>query len=188
MKYVILAIAGIAFLYGVSQLYSPPHVDLSNIWKYEGKEIITEGKIINKIGSMFEIRNGNYTCYVYSWKKDFSYGDFVKIRGNVGEKNGMLVIYANEIKLLKKWDGETLTLPYLAENFIDYIDCNVSIVGHVYASYTDYFYLIDEYNEYRIKVYYENSSFEKFQKVVVKGRLRYNSHRMEFYIEGANVE
>ena len=97
------------------------------------------------------------------------------------------------IKLLKKWKDETITLPYLAENFMDYVDCNVSITGYVYASYSDYFYLIDEYNEYKVKVYYEkvyyeNLSFEKFQKVAVKGRLRYNSHRMEFYIEGINVE
>ena len=188
MKYVILAIAGIAFLYALSQIYSPPQIELKDLWKYEGKEIVTEGKVINKFGSMIEIREGNYTAYVYSWHDDFSYGDIIKVRGNVEEKNGNVVIYANEIELLKKWSKDCISLPYLAENFEDYIDCNVNLTGYVYSSYSDYFYLIDEYNEYRVKVYYSNSSFDKFQRVNVQGILKYNSHRMEFYIEGEYVK
>jgi len=186
--YVILATAGIAFLYILAYSYSPPFVSVKNIWKYEGKEIVTEGKVINKFGNMMEIRDGDYSCYVYSWN-DASYGDVIRVKGMVEEKNGMLVIYAREIKIKEKWNNKTISLPYLARNILDYVGCNVRIEGYVYSAYQDYFYLMDENGEYRIAVYCENSSsLTEYEKVVVDGMVRYNEHKMKYYIEGFDVE
>ena len=185
--YAIFAIAGIAILYILSQFSSPPKVNLNELWKYNGKEVMIEGKIINKIGNILEITDGNSTAFLYSWNKNFSYGDKIKAIGIVDEKNGYLIVYANYIKLIEKWNKNCISIPYLAENFNEYVNCNINVTGYIYSVYSNYFYLIDKNNEYKIKVYYDNATFKKFDNVYVEGILKYNSHRMEFYIEGKNA-
>lgn len=185
--YVILAIAGIALLYFLSGALSPPHVSIGNLWKYEGKEVIIEGKVVNKFGNIFEIKNSGYKVSVYIWKGNYSFGDVLKIRGVVDEKEGEPVIYANDVKIKERWNEKTISLPYLAENIEDYIGCKIRVSGYIYSISSDYFYLTDEKGEYRARVYYENFNGTLYKNVIVDGLLKFNSRKMEFYIEGINV-
>jgi len=182
----IFAVAGVCILYILSNFSSPPEIKIKDLWKYDGKEVTIEGKVKNKVGKLFEVSDGNATAFVYT-NNNFSYGDKIKVTGNVDINNKGAIIYAHEIKLIKKWNENCLSVPYLAENFEDFIGCNVNITGYIYSIYSDYFYLTDETGEYEIKVYYDASQFNQFDKVYVEGIVKYNSHKMQIYLEGENV-
>ena len=60
---------------------------------------------------------------------------------------------------------------------------NVNVTGYVYSKYLGYFYITDEFGEYKIKVFYnETISFEKYDKVYVKALFNYNSKNFNFYL------
>ena len=178
--HLIFAVVGVCVLYVLSNFSSPPEIKIKDLWKYDGKEVR------NKIGKLFEVSDGNATTFVYT-NNNLSYGDEIKVTGNVDVSNNGAIIYAHEVKLIKKWNKDCLSLPYLAENFEDFIGCNVNVTGYIYSIYSDYFYLTDGMGEYWVKVYYDASRFNQFDKVYVEGVMKYNSHKMQIYLEGKNV-
>jgi len=182
--YFLIAIIGIIFLYLLSFLSHPSKVNLKDLWKYNGKEVIVEGIVKNKIGDLIEISDGNARGKIYfEDNEEIEYGDLIEATGKVGEYGESLVIYARDIIILKKWNSTCISLSYLAENFENYIGMNVNVTGYIYSKYFGYFYIIDEFGEYKIKVYCnETIPFEKYDRVCVKALFNYNPKNFNFYL------
>lgn len=176
--------AGIISLYFISFLSQPSHVELKDIWKHNGEKIIVEGIVKNKKGNLIEISNGNATGKVYCEKADVEYGDLIRVCGDVGKYGDDFAVYADEIELIEKWNRNTLSLPYLAENYERYVGMNVNVTGYIYSKYKGYFYMTDEYIEYKVKVYCEDEiPFEEYEKVYVNALFLYNPKSMRFYLK-----
>ena len=183
--YFLMAVAGIVSLYFVSFLYQPDRVTLSEIWKYSGKDVVVEGRVKNVAGNLITISDGNCTAFIY-WENggEVEYGDYVEAVGRVGEYGENFAIYAREVKIIRKWDENVISLPYLAENYEKFLNENVNVSGYIYSKYTGYFYLTDEYMEYRIRVYCNQSiPFKKYERVVVKALMLYDPGNLSFYLK-----
>ncbi|RLF48062.1 MAG: hypothetical protein DRN29_00755 [Thermoplasmata archaeon] len=183
--YPLLAVIGIIFLYFISIFSEPTEIELKDLWKYEGKEVVVEGIVKNKAGDVIEISDGNATGKIYCEGCDeIEYGDQIKARGKVGEYGEELIIYAEKVDILEKWKENAISLPYLAENYEKYVGMNVNVTGYIYSKYTGYFYLSDEYMDYKIRVYYnETIPFEKYERVCVKALFFYNPKNCNFYLK-----
>lgn len=183
--YFLLAIAGIFILYFLSCLQQPQKINLQELHKYNGRKVIVCGIIKNKIGNLLEISDGKARAKIYyDGNKELEYGDEIKIVGKVGEYGNDFVIYAEEVDTIKKWDNDSISVAYLAENYQEFVNTNVNVTGYIYSAYTNYFYLTDEYIEYKIKVYTnESKQFEKGERVYVKALFFYNPKSFNFCLK-----
>lgn len=183
--YFILAVAGILTLYSISYFSEPIETNLKDIWKYEGEKVIVRGIVKNRAGNILEISDGEARGKIYyKDAEEFQYGDKIEAIGKVGEYAGSLIVFADEIKLIERWNNKTISLPYLAENYLDFINMNVNVIAYIYSIGSGYFYLTDENLEYKIKVYCnETINFEKYEKVRVKALLCYNPKSLSFYLK-----
>ncbi len=180
--YFLLAIAGIFLLYFISSLQKPVEIELEDLWKYNGKKVIVRGIVKNKIGNLFEISDGEARTKIY-FDGNIEYGDEIKAIGKVGEYGDEFVVYVDEIEIINKWNKNVISLPYLAENYEKFVGLNVNLTGYIYSIYSKYFYLTDEYINYKIKVYYnETINFSKGDKVYVNALFLYNSKNFNFYL------
>lgn len=183
--YFLIAITGIFFLYSISFFYQPEKISLGEIWKYDGKEVIVEGEIKNIMGETMEISDGNATAKIY-WEnnKNLEYGDFIRAEGKVGEYGNDFAVYAKKVRIIKKWDVNCTSLPYLAENYEKFVGKNVNVSGYIYSKSNGYFYLTDQYLNYKIKVYCNHTiPFNKYDRVYVKALMLYDPHRLNFYLK-----
>lgn len=174
--YALAAVGGIIFLYALSLFSHPAEVGLDAVWKHEGEEIVTEGLVKNRMENVLEISDGTARALVYvEDTDDFHYGDVIRVTGTVGDYGDSLAIYATEIAVIKRWDGDCISVSYLAENYDEYVGLNVNVTGYVYSISRDYFYLTDEYAEYRMKVYVNaTTSLELYEEVHVRALFSYN--------------
>ncbi|HDN96342.1 MAG TPA: hypothetical protein ENG71_04685 [Thermoplasmatales archaeon] len=185
IHYFLIAILGIIILYSISYLNQPEKISLNEIWKYENKKVVVEGIVKNKINEILEISDGKGEAKIY-WKnnEDIHFGDKIEAMGKVARYGDDLIIFAEKLSIVEKWNNKNISLPYLAENFAEYINKNVAVIGYVYSTGKDYFYLTDEKMEYKIKVYYnESKNLQKYEKVLVKALFCYNSENLNFYLK-----
>lgn len=183
--YFLLAIAGICILYSISFLSKPIEIELKDLWKYEGKNVVVRGIVRNVIGKLVEIGDGKTTAKIYfDGNGKIEYGDEIIAIGKVGKFGNEYVLYADEIKIFKEWERNETSLPYLAENFEKYVGMNVNVSGFVYSSYKNFFYLTDEHLNYKIKVYYNKSKLLKEgDRVKVRALFYYDSSNLCFYLK-----
>lgn len=182
--YFLLAVAGMSLLYFISFLSQPSHVELREIWKHDGEKVIVEGIVKNRKGNLIEISDGNATGKIYFEKDGVEYGDFIRVYGDVGKYGDDFAVYADKVEIVKKWNNETISLPYLAENYENYVGMNVNVTGYIYSKYRGYFYITDEYIEYKARVYCEDEiPFEEYEKVYVNALFLYNPESMNFYLK-----
>lgn len=174
--YALAAVGGIIFLYGISLFSHPVKVELNAIWEHEGEEIIAEGMVENRMGNVLEISDGKArACVYFEDNDDIHYGDVIRVRGTVGDYSNSLAIYATDVAVIKRWDRDCISVSYLAENYDAYAGLNVNVTGYVYSLSRDYFYLTDEYSEYRMKVYAnDTSSLQLYENIYVKALFSYN--------------
>ena len=137
--YFLMAIAGIISLYFASSLYQPQKISLSEVWKYNGKDVIVEGKVKNVVNSLITISDGNATTSIYWDGSGIEYGDLIRATGRVGEYGNDFTIYAEKVEILQKWDEECISLPYLAENYEKFVNENVNVTGYIYSKSTGFF-------------------------------------------------
>lgn len=183
--YLSLAIAGIFFLYFLSSLSKPHEIEIQDIWKYNGKNVIVTGKVENVMGNVIEIGNGKARGKIYWRGEGIEYGDEIRVCGRVGEYRGEFYIYADEVKICKKWNDDNVSISYLAENFYEYIGKKVNVTGYVYSIHSTYFYLTDEYAKYKIRVYFNDSNItlKKYEKVNIYAIFHYDASDFLFYME-----
>lgn len=181
----LIAITGIIFLYFLSFFSHPYTPNLQDLWKYEGKEVIVRGVVKNRMGELLEISDGKARAIIFfEDNENIEYGDEIDVRGKVGEYGDKLVVYAERIRVISKWNSSIISLPYLAENFEEFLGMNVNVTGYIYAMYSGYFYLTDEYSKYKIRVFCNESiPFEKYEKVWVKALFDYSPKTLSFYLK-----
>ena len=182
-KILLLAIAllGIICLYFLSFLDKPIEINPNEFYKYNGEKVKVKGIVKNKMGSLIEITNYESTGKIFYEKNDeISYGDEIEATGRVGKYWNDFVLYATDLKICRKWDEDKISLPYLLENYENYVGLNVNVIGYVSSTSKSYFYLTD--CDYKIKVYCENFSLNKNDKVFVKGFFYYDAKDASFFI------
>ena len=181
----LVAVAGIISLYFIPLLSQPERIAISEVWKYNGKDVIVEGEVKNVVGDIITIGDGNATTLIYMEKMEgIEYGDYIRVEGRVGEYGNDFAIYARKTIILEKWDKESISLPYLAENYERFVNKNVNVTGYIYSKYNGYFYLTDEYMDYKIMVYCNHSiPFARYEKVMVKALMLYDSGNLRFYLK-----
>lgn len=185
------AVLCILFLYFLSVISHPYEIDISDVDNYEGKVVTVEGIVAGKeCGDTFEmltIRDGNHSAQVFVYgSTGVQYGDRLRVTGKVERYGGRMEIHAKTIEVVEKWDGESMPLWELSENFMDYVGTNVNVTGYIYGLHGGYFYLTDFDREYRIKVYHpENFSVRAgdHEHVSVRATFRYDSESMCMYLE-----
>jgi hypothetical protein len=179
-----IALLGIICLYFISFLDKPVEINPDEFYKYNGEKVKVRGIVRNKIGSLVEITNYEVRGKIFYEKNDeINYGDEIEAIGRIGEYEDEFVLYANYLKICKKWDEDTISLPYLLENYEKYLNSNVNVTGYIYSTTKSYFYLTDDLIEYKIKVYCDNLSLNKSDKVFVKGFFYYDASQASFFIK-----
>ncbi len=188
MIYFSIAVAGIFFLYFISLFSQPIEVSIRDIWKYDGDMVKVKGIVKNKIGNIIEISDGYGRGKIYYEKNDeIEYGDEIEVEGKVGGYKEEYVVYANKIKICKKWSQDSVSLPYLLENYEYFVGTNVNVTGYVYSISKSYFYLTDEFMKYKIKVYCNrNVTLQKYDSVYVRALFYYDSTEARFYLKIVN--
>jgi DNA/RNA endonuclease YhcR with UshA esterase domain len=195
----ILAVICIAALYWMATISKPIVVEMDEIGKYEGKRVIVEGIVVDKISSDYgetikiidgknwnDSDNKGITIFTDD-RKPISYGDKIRVIGKVQRYRGKWELISNEIEIIDHWESNSFPLWQLAQYPWRYTGTNINVTGYVKNLHPSYFYLIDEEERYSIKVLYgENATIdniEKYDRVCVKARFLYDEEKFSFYLE-----
>lgn len=196
LKYftILFSIMGIMLLYLLSIIVQPQIINIDEISKFEGKQIITQGFVKNyqstKSGSqIIEIVNNNSTVKVFvEGITDVEYGDLIKVTGEVQkykEEWEIVVSDTRLIEIFKKWSNISVPIWQLAKNPVRYVGTNVNVTGFIDDVYENYFYLADLEEEYSIIIFYDSLNVSLFsgQKVYVLGSFLFNEKTFRYKIE-----
>lgn len=175
------AIAGVLFLYLYSALIAPPSISISDVWKYDGKEVIVKGVVKKCYGNVVEIADGNASVAVYT-KQQYDYGDYIKVRGIV-ECGNDAIIYPDKIVILKKWNKNVVGVSYIAESPEKFAGIKFVLRGMVYSISSSYITITDENGFYRARLYCKNNSYSVGESVMIPCTLHYSSRTMNFYFQ-----
>ena len=111
---ILFSISGITILYLLSMFCRPVSIDISEISKYEGKEVIVVGKVKDISETKYQsqiitLQNNNSTIKIFSEDKSIlEYGDQIKVTGKVQKFEDIYeIVIENKknIEILKKWDN-----------------------------------------------------------------------------------
>lgn len=196
MKYfsILFAVAGIFFLYFLSQLSQPPYIEIKEMKNYDGKQVIVEGIVtdykLTKQGNQIitiDDKNTKTTVFVEG-KTEVEYGDKIRVTGSVQkyENNWEIVIDNNRLlKIVEKWHSISFPLWQLAENPTKYLNLNVNVTGILESSSNAFFYLIDSERGYSIIVFYDlsrNITIIPGQKVCVLGKFSFDEENFRYQL------
>ncbi len=192
-RYIYLAgaVTCILFLYFLGVIAHPADISISEVEKYEGKKVTVEGTVTEKYCSKnsetLTIKDDNYSTNVFiRGSTDVQYGDRIKVTGKVERYGNQIEIYADSVKMVKKWDGGSIPLRELSENFMSYIGTNVNVTGYVDGIHKSYFYLTDSGEEHKIKVYYPGNfsmDIDDYEHVYVRAMFKYDPEKMCMYLQ-----
>ena len=192
-RYIYLAgaVSCILFLYLLSVISHPYEIDISELDEYEGEEVAVDGIVTDKeCGDNHEIltiRNGNHSANIFLYgSSSTDYGDRIRATGIVERYEGRMEIRAKSVSIVEKWNGGSMPLWELSENFMDYIGTNVNVTGYIDGIHKRYFYLTNSERQYRIRVFYDENftiQVEDHQHVYVRGMFRYDGEKMCMYME-----
>ena len=196
LKYlsIIFSIAGIALLYFLSTLSQPTIINLNEIQRYEGKQVIVEGIVTEyyttKFGSqIITIENNNFSTKIFiEGETDIDYGDKIQVIGEVQIYNGEWEVVVNNkrfVKILQKWQNITIPLKQLAETPERYDGLNVNVTGYADAICDTYFYFVDLEEKHSIVVTYNplRYNFTTNQKINVAGKFFFDTDNFRYTIE-----
>lgn len=196
LKYlsIIFSVAGIAFLYFLSTLSQPIIIDLNEISKYEGRQVIVEGIVTEAYTTKYEsqiitIENNNFSTKIFvEGEIEISYGDKIQATGEVQAYKGEWEVVVNNkrfVRILQKWQNITIPLKQLAQTPDKYDGLNINVTGHADTIYETYFYLIDNEEKYSIVVTYNplKHDITTNQKLYVAGRFVFDSSNFRYNLE-----
>jgi hypothetical protein len=197
LKYfsLLFSLVGILLLYFLSKLTQPPVIDLQEISKFDGKQVIVEGIVKDysngRFGSqqiIIEYSNCSVTIFLEG-KIDVEYGDKIQARGEVQKyKDGWEIIINNKqfVKILKKWNNISFPLWQLAKNPNRYLDLNVKVNGYIESISNSNFYLVDIVNKHSLIVFYsslKNITIFPGQKVNALGKFSFDEKNFRYQLE-----
>lgn len=193
LKYlsIIFSVAGIAVLYFLSILSQPTLIDLNEIQKYEGKQVIVEGIVTEAYTTKYDsqiitIENNNFSIKIFvEGEIDIDYGDKIQATGEVQVYKGEWEVVVNNkrfVRILQKWQNITIPLKQLAETPERYEGLNINVTGYADAIYETYFYLVDPEGKYSIVVVFNplDYNFTTNQKLYVAGRLVFDANNFRY--------
>lgn len=111
--YLAVAILGILLLYFIVILSKPVEIDIDEIEHFEGKRVIVHGIVIHKDiledSEILLIENGTSTLHIFStFSSHTHYGDEIEVVGKAEKYKGQWKVVADEIKITKRWDVESI--------------------------------------------------------------------------------
>ncbi|MDH7517047.1 MAG: hypothetical protein QHH19_01690 [Candidatus Thermoplasmatota archaeon] len=196
LKYIsiIFSVAGIVFLYFLSTLSQPTIIELNEISKYEGKQVILEGIVTETYTTKYDsqiitIENNNFSTKIFvEGELDIDYGDKIQATGKVQVYKGEWEVVVNNkrfVRILQKWQNITIPLKQLAETPEKYKGLNINVTGYADTIYETYFYLVDPEGKYSIVVTF-NPLYYNFtinQKLYVAGRFVFDVNNFRYNLE-----
>jgi len=200
---VLFSAIGIVLLFFLSLLAKPVYVDLSEINKYDGKEIITEGIVIDKYETKYRNTilslvktlsdNNVVTTFVEEQIKNIEYGDRIRLQGEVRKYKGDFEIYVSEakqIEIIEKWNNRTIPLRILAETPWRYQGINLKIVCKIEKIYHSYLVLKDVKENQKIILFCDldkiNETLQEGDIVYANAKIKYNSADFNYFLEATN--
>jgi hypothetical protein len=191
----IFSIVGIFVLYFVLKLSPPPIININEMPKYEGKQIIVEGLVLEhhrtKYGSqIIKIENKNTTTTIFvEGKTEVEFGDKIQVTGEVQKYEGeweIVVNSINQLKIIEKWRNLPFPFWQLAESPSKYLGLEINISGYVDYISNSYFYLTDFEKKYSLIVFYqlgENITISPGQKISVFGQFLFDEENFRYKLE-----
>lgn len=188
----IFSTLGIILLYFLSTLSQPTIIELSEIPKYEGKQVIAIGVVTEYYWATYgsqiiTIENDNTTVTVFvEGLTSLEYGDIIQVTGIVQKyRNDWEIVVDNErfVKIVRRWSNVTSPLWQLAENPSRYDGLNVNVTGFVDMVYDNYFYLVDQEETHSIIVFYTPSGQDILhpgQKVNVAAKFYFDEEDLRY--------
>ena len=200
---VLFSAIGIVLLFFLSLLAKPVYVDLSEINKYDGKEIITEGIVIDKYETKYRNTilslvktlsdNNVVTTFVEEQIKNIEYGDRIRLQGEVRKYKGDFEIYVSEakqIEIIEKWNNRTIPLRILAETPWRYQDINLKVLCKIERIYHSYLVLKDVKENQKIILFCDldkiNETLREGDIVYANAKIKYNSADFNYFLEATN--
>ncbi|MCD6571794.1 MAG: hypothetical protein J7K62_00805 [Thermoplasmata archaeon] len=200
---VLFSAIGIVLLFFLSLLAKPVYIDLSEINKYDGKQIITEGIVIDKYETKYRNTilslvktlsdNNVVTTFVEEQIKNIEYGDRIRLQGEVRKYKGDFEIYVSEakqIEIIEKWNNRTIPLRILAETPWRYQGINLKIVCKIEKIYHSYLVLKDAKENQKIILFCDldkiNETLQEGDIVYANAKIKYNSADFNYFLEATN--
>jgi len=196
LKYlsIVFSVAGIAFLYFLSTLSQPTLINLNEINKYEGKQVIVEGTVTESYTTKYDsqiltIENNNFSTKIFvEGEIDIDYGDKIQATGKVQVYKGEWEVVVNNkrfVRILQKWQNITIPLKQLAQTPDKYKGLNVNVTGYADAIYETYFYLVDPEGKHSIVVIFNPLyyNFTTNQKIYVAGKFVFDANNFRYCLE-----
>lgn len=190
-----ISIIGILILYLIAKLSQIPLIELNEMSEYEGKQVILEGLVdeyqFSKQGNqIIQIKDDNDTAIIFiDGETEIEHGDIIQAIGEVqkyGSDWELIVSNINYIKILKKWQNNSIPLWQLAENPLKYLNLNVNVTGHIESISNAYFYIVDLEKNHSLIVFYrlsKNITIHPGQKVNVLGKFSFDKEKFRYQIE-----
>lgn len=198
---VIFSTCGVVVLYLLSALSNPVKIDLKDLHRYEGREVIVEGRVIEKYITktdclVLRIRENNYTATIFigSFSGNIEIGDEIQAIGKVQryrEEYEVVVINEKDLKVLKHWRSEFMRLSDVATMPEKYLDTNVNLLCYIKSVYrseneTTIYVTDDISNEnHSLKVTIKRDidlSLHRFDYINVRGRFVYDEYTLRYQI------
>jgi len=190
----LFSIIGILLLYFLSTLAQPQIIDISEIPKFEGKTITTQGFVksyqnTKSESQVIEIGNNNSTVKVFvQGQIDIEYGDLIKATGEIQKYRDEWEIIVDDkqlIIILQKWNNISAPIWQLAKNPTKHIGTNVNVTGFIDDVYDEYFYLVDLEDKFSVIVFYNSFDVSLFagQKACVLGSFLFDEQSLRYKID-----
>ena len=191
----IFAIAGTLLLYFLSILSEPAIVTISDLSKFDGKKVTTEGIVseyfTTKYASqMITIRGNNSTAVVFlEGTCEVEYGDKIRVTGEVQQyMNDWEIIVDNKknLKIVEKWDNVSFPIWQLAQNPTKYLGLNVNVTGYIESIFDSYFYIVDIENKHSLVVFYDSYaglSLYPGKKVCISAKFLFDEKNLRYKLE-----
>jgi hypothetical protein len=189
------SLTGILLLYFLSSLIQPTAIELHEIQKYEGKQVVVEGivtdqRLTNYGSQIITIQDDNSTASAFiEGLVDVHYGDKIQVTGKVEKYKDDWEVIVNNIlyvKILQKWQNISIPLRQIAESPLKYEGLNINLTGIIDMVYDGYFYLVDSEEEHNIIVFYKstkNITLYPGQKVSVSGKFSFDAENFRFKLD-----
>jgi DNA/RNA endonuclease YhcR with UshA esterase domain len=162
----VLSIIGILLLYYLSTVSQPTSIQLNDIEKYEGKEVITTGIVTDYYTTSYEnqiitIQSNNTSATLFcETPAQLQQGDHIEATGTVQQYQGtweIIVDRPESIRIIRSWTNITIPLSTLATYPERYIGRNLNVSGYIDTRYDTYFYITDNESKYQLIVTYTSS-------------------------------
>ena len=194
---IVFSLIGIVGLYGLTLLWQPSLVALSDLQHYEGNTVIVEGLVLayhsTKYGNqIIEIRDVNNTSNGYKTtifcetETLVEYGDIIQASGTVQKYEGdWEIIIDNErsINIITKWTNISFPLWQLAEHPDRYTGININITGIVERTYDTYFYLTDDEGTYTLLVSPRPQHISPGESLSLHGVFTYDTSNLRYFLQ-----